>query len=186
MNHSDNIHRLFDGELSEEEKSILEEAMAADPSLLEDLKSVETMAALHADSIPEPKDELFIEREFLEIQKQIQTSPKSETESQRQLHATADSIPEAAPSKANIITFPSSNWLKGSIAVAAALAITVTGAWLWNQDPSMSSTTPDAATVAFVETDIDGASSMIYMDEQSGWTFVWVDEPLDQSAEIAG
>ena len=71
MNKSENIHRLFDGELSEEEQTLLEEAMAADPELAGELASIQSMAALHAESMPTPKDEFFIENEFLEIQKKF-------------------------------------------------------------------------------------------------------------------
>ena len=71
MKHSDNIHRLFDGELSEEECKILEEAMAVEPSLAKEFDSIKSFADLHRDSIPLPKDEVFIEREFQEIQNQL-------------------------------------------------------------------------------------------------------------------
>ena len=186
MNQSDNIHRLFDGELSDEEKTILAEAMAADPSLVEDFNSIESMAALHLESIPEPKDDIFIEREFLEIQKRIQSSIDISTAPEFVGHVTPEPASEPEKTTSNVIRFPGANWLKSAMAIAAALAITATGVWFWNQDNAVSTTSPNAPTVAFVETDIDGASSMIYMDEQSGWTFVWVDEPIDDTNEVAG
>lgn len=35
---------------------------------------------------------------------------------------------------------------------------------------------PVGTTVEFVETEIPGASPMVYMDQESGWTVVWVVE----------
>lgn len=183
MNKSENIHRLFDGELSEDEQKLLEEAMSADSELAGELASIQSMAALHAETMPAPKDEVFIENEFLEIQKRIQSSDNVASHE----NVTTQSAPTPDASNDKVVFFPGSKWLRGTLAIAAALTITVAGTWLLNQNESGNSTTaPDAGTVAFVETDIDGASSMIYMDEQSGWTFVWVDEPLDDPEEIAG
>ncbi len=172
MKHSENIHRLFDGELSEEESKILQEAMAVEPSLAKEFDSIKSLADLHRDSIPLPKDELFIEREFQGIQNLI-------------LEESEGTAPGNSSRKASkVVAFPGSNWLRTTMAVAAAVALTVTGAWFFNQQNTGNSNMNDP-NVAFVETDIDGASSMIFMDEQSGWTFVWVDEPTI-STEVAG
>jgi len=172
MKPSDNMHRLFDGELSEEESRLLREAMEVDPDLSEEWDRLEAFGALHRDSIPAPKDETFVENAFLEIQNHLQ--PRQS--------ATPASPLRSETSK--VVFFPGSNWFKGVVAMAAVITLTLTGTWIWNLSNPPFSSSPDNS-IAFVETDIAGASSMIFMDEQSGWTFVWVDEPLKNS-EAAG
>lgn len=158
------LNKYFDGELSAEEASILKEALSSDPELEKQLAELQEHAELHNDSIPEPKDELFIEREFQAIQQQLESGQQA--------------------SEKKVVFFPG-NWLRSSLATAAALLLTVAGIWGWNNYKSTGST-DFTSTMAMVETDISGASSMIYTDEQSGWTFVWIDEPENSENEIAG
>jgi len=172
MKQLENIHRLFDGELSADEKRILEEVLAADPELGEELKSLEMFAELHRSSIPEPKDEVFIEKSFLEIQRQL--TPRSSALSK-------STNPSEKKEASKVVMFPGSRWVFSITALAAALAVTVTGAWMWKSAEVEKKFSQDTA-VKFVETDIVDASSMIFMDEQSGWTFVWVDEPSNTTS----
>ena len=103
MKTSENIHRLFDGELSAEEQKLLEEAMGENPDLLEELDSIKSNAALHRDSMPFDKDADFIESEFQEIQQRIGNLEDAE-ESPFQPKRTTDG--------SKVVMFPGSNWLK--------------------------------------------------------------------------
>lgn len=163
MNKKEQLNQYFDGELTDEEKAVLLESIECDAELGKHLTGLKELSNLHVESFPEEKDEFFIEREFQEIQKQLE--PKTDTHR-------------------NILPFHS-GWLINVVGIAAAAVITVSGFWLWNR--SAQNAYSYTSNVAFVETDIVGASSMIYMDEQSGWTLVWLDVPEDSTAEdIAG
>lgn len=80
----------------------------------------------------------------------------------------------------NIIRFPWF-WIGGFAAMAAAVALSI-GVWI--QDAGNNTAGDEAfaysdsdASISFVETGIPGASSMMYVDEPSGWTIVWVTDP---------
>jgi hypothetical protein len=153
MNREQQIQLFLDDELPEKEHAAFVAAMEQDDSLANEVAEFASMAELHATSAPEPKDTLFIEKELTAIKSQI--------------HEQAQEADE------KIITFPT-RWLAYSVGVAAALALTWT---LWvKQGTNLYSPTPSMSSVEFVETDIEGASTTVYTDEQSGWTFVWMDE----------
>ena len=154
MNDKEQLNRYFDGDLTAEELAILEEALEENADLKDQLSEIQDFANLHRESMPEEKDEFFIEQQFREIQQQLE--------------------PETAR-RSNVIPFPT-RWFFNTVGIAAALLLTVTGIWMWNRS-TRDSWDNSAADVAFVDTDIDGASSMVYVDEQSGWTFVWLDVP---------
>lgn len=76
-------------------------------------------------------------------------------------------------------------WVGGLAAMAAAVALSL-GVWI--QDAGTEQVGGEVlagyesdASISFVETDIPGASSMMYVDESSGWTIVWVTDPDPQS-----
>ena len=76
----------------------------------------------------------------------------------------------------NLLTFPM--WLKG-IGIAAALVITASLVWIAGPQSDSEVTERYAASesvVEFVETEIPDASPIVYTDERSGWTVVWVTE----------
>ena len=162
MNPEEQLNRYFDGELTEEESSILKDALQQDAGLREQLADIEEMANLHRESSPEAKDTFFIEQQFQEIQRQLEPEPKP---------------------RENLITFPG-RWLISTVGIAAAVLFTVTGLLLWNHTGKEAYN--DLANVDFVETDIEGANPMVYVDEQSGWTFVWLDVPENTIDEVAG
>ena len=164
MNDKEQLNRYFDGELTAEELSILEGALRDNADLKDQLSEIQDLANLHRESVPEEKDEFFIEQQFREIQQQLE--------------------PETVR-RSNVIPFPA-RWLVNTVGVAAVLLLTVTGIWMWNHSNN-DSWADSTADVAIVDTDIDGASSMIYVDEQSGWTFVWLDVPENSdNGDLAG
>lgn len=165
MNKKEQLNQYFDGELSAQESSMIKGAMELDPELAKHSSKLKEMAELHLESIPEAKNDFFIEQEFLEIQNQL----NAESEQPKKL-----------------LPFPG-HWMIQAVGIAAAMVITVTGVWMWNQNKLVDSNFQLNTAIAFVETDIDGASSMIYMDEQSGWTYVWVEESeIGSTEELAG
>lgn len=171
MNPNESLNLLFDGVLPEQEADRLRAEIADDPELAAALESIESMAEFHRNSMPADKGAAFIEAEWNGIQSQL--SPRK-----------AAPPPSDNSEGRKLLGFPQPTWLRSTIAIAAALTLTITGLWVWT------STSEDGdrnaiGQVAFVQTDIDGASSMIFMDEQSGWTFVWIDEPL-HAAGAAG
>jgi anti-sigma factor RsiW len=162
----DNLQSLFDGELPEKEALELQAALQDDPALAEALASLASMEALHRDTMPAPKDADFIEQEFQSILAHLHD---------RSGLAANPVHSDSSHSPSKLLPFHLPNWLMGSIAAAAALAITVAGVIHWQGNQAQGPA--EISQVAFVHSDIEGASSMIFMDESSGWTFVWVDVP---------
>ncbi len=94
--------------------------------------------------------------------------------------------PDSADEK--VVRFPWV-WMGGVAAMAAAVALSL-GVWI--HDAGKPSTGVDAfaefdsdSSISFVETDIPGASSMVYVDESSGWTIVWVTDPHQASVSTS-
>ncbi|MEQ9824771.1 MAG: hypothetical protein ABQ298_10340 [Puniceicoccaceae bacterium] len=177
MKPSDLLNRFHDQALSEEEIMRLEAMIDQDSELAEALASLQFHTELHRESMPDPKDADFIQAEWNAIQSQLPSRRIEENTASAQKDRTSDA-------GRSLIPFLSIPWLSGTLAAAAALAVAVTGIWMWSNS-SADSLAPSQGQIDFVQTDIDGASSMIFMDEQSGWTFVWIDEPLNAS-EAAG
>jgi hypothetical protein len=91
----------------------------------------------------------------------------------------------AKKTPASVIAFPSwkTAWISG-LAAAAVLLFTFAGLNRWSSSPMSEEDWGDAGmrSVAFVHSDIAGASSMVIADTTSEWTIIWVDEPERQSA----
>ena len=152
------LSRFLDGELSERERIALESALESDPEMAGRLEDLENALRVHKTLIPEPKDDAFINAELGMIHERIR----------------AEKNPER-----KMVEFPRLNPGIASLAAAAAVVIGVAGLWIWNANVQSSPTGAfeNDPFIAQVETDIAGASSMVYVDDQSGWTIVWVDEP---------
>lgn len=59
------------------------------------------------------------------------------------------------------------------LAAAAVLALAI----LFVPGGPGSEPSPFSSSIEFVETDLPGASTVVYLDDESGWTIVWVVEP---------
>jgi len=162
------LQLYFDGELSEQEHASIEQALLNDPDLAEKLAQLTEQSELHLASFPESKGQAFIEDEIVAVFRQIDEEDESVQTGEDQ----------------KIVSFPS--WLRSSntwMSVAAALLLSLSGIWAWMQFTPTPGATSEIrknttdSQVAFVDTDIAGASSTIFQDEDSGWTIVWVDEP---------
>lgn len=72
-------------------------------------------------------------------------------------------------------------------AAAAALALCgVLGLWWRARGPNVAVAHAPAAEVEWVETDLPGASTMVYEDGQSGWLVIWVVEYREREGDHAG
>jgi hypothetical protein len=56
----------------------------------------------------------------------------------------------------------------------AAAAIGLLGLVLWSSFPGRDPT-PSPQPVVMVETDFEDSTPIVYLDEESGWTIVWVE-----------
>ena len=63
----------------------------------------------------------------------------------------------------------------GVMIVAVLLGMSAFGLWRLRQPgPETAQADERSVEVEFVETDVPGASPMVYQDEESGWTVIWV------------
>ena len=65
------------------------------------------------------------------------------------------------------------SWAGAALAGALVLFV-VMGRWSPAPTRMMAKAAPRDVEVEYVETDLPGASPMVYQDEESGWTIVWV------------
>jgi anti-sigma factor RsiW len=160
MKPEEQIHRFFDDALSEEERSVMEQMIADDPSLAQTLAMLQTQQQLHQESMPTAKDHAFIEAQLSEIWA---------------------GIPKGAPLQmaptSSLWSRVRASWLTRPLLATAAAVFVLASAIVWKSSDDISSPSTMIASVGFVHSDIPGASSMIFADTHSDWTIVWVDEP---------
>lgn len=86
--------------------------------------------------------------------------------------------PETTP-RDNLLPFPSI--IRWASAIAAVIAVSF-GIRFVLQEPALE-TYAFQNEVEFVESDIPDSSTAIYVDDESGWTIVWVFESQDLDEE---
>jgi len=161
------LSRWMDGELDSRGAERLDPHVDSDDLLKETRDAwAEIGSALRMDAGPLP-DASTVEADWLALEALL--PPRQQLKS---LPASAD---------VKIVRFP---WVcvGGFAAMAAAVTLSLS---VWMHDAGNSTAGQDAfagfdsdPSISFVETDIPGASSMMYVDESSGWTIVWVTDPL--------
>lgn len=68
---------------------------------------------------------------------------------------------------------------------AAAILLFAAISWFsYNTLQPPTQNTHPAEEYLLVETELEGASSIVYVDEESGWTVVWVNEPETDTPHI--
>lgn len=147
------MSRLMDGELSKDDADRLHQYLETNPGAIGWMESSQVMAESTGTSEP--------------------TDSQSAWENIRQA-INQDSQHEEKSS--NLIRFPSFFQILG---VAAAIALV--GSIVWTNLPSSQPEitqryAASQSVVEFVDTDIPDASPVVYTDEISGWTVVWVAE----------
>lgn len=161
----ENLSRWMDGELNTHETEMLESRIDLDAFLKNNRDvwmEIRSNLRMDAGELPKPA---MVAADWAELESMLPTR-RSWKNSRSMDH--------------KLIHFPWV-WVGGFAAMAATVAISI-GVWVHDTKPA-----PDLGnafadldsemSVSFVETDIPGASSMVYVDESSGWTIVWVTDP---------
>lgn len=153
------ISRALDGEISSDEAALLQAYLDEHPEAENLKQSWEAIGAhLREESVPCPD----VGEAWADIEKRISSEPS-----------------QAVEASETIVSFPF--WLKPLVGLAA---VGVLGFSLLHYlSPPSSIEEADvvadygdiSSTVEFVDTDIEGASPIVYVDED--WTIVWIIEP---------
>ena len=160
------MSRLLDGELSPREADSLHLYLERNPETMDWMESYD----LIEDATTDPS-----RRDF-----QIDTA--SAWESIRRGISNEQENPDDS---SNLVFFPILFKVAG---IAAVLAMVATLLWFNLPNDVEQMTERYAASesvVEFVDTDIPDASPIVYTDEQSGWTVVWVTE-MDPISDETG
>lgn len=157
------MSRLMDGELSPEDADRLHDYLEDHPEAIDWMESSQVLSE--------------------SIKSTVETDSRSAWENIRD--AIGEDRENETPPPANTIRFPSLFRMLG-----AAAAVVLVGSLIWNHlNRSETEITERYAAsqsiVEFVDTDIPDASPVVYTDEISGWTVVWVAE-MDPIADERG
>lgn len=150
------LEAWFDGELTESEATRIEAQLASDPELKAHL---ETLKATRRAMAGTPDAPLDVEAAWSAVEERLE---------------------QPAPSDSRkVISFPR--------IVATMAAILVLGMAVWMPMRKMGGPAEnqeglaDESVVQMVETDLENATSIVYLDQPSGWTVVWVMEEESES-----
>lgn len=155
MKDSDSLlMRYLDGECPPEERSAVDQRLRDDPAAADELALLSRQREPFA-ALPPVLSELEIESDWNRVKATILT----------------EEAPEDTGRTINWMAW-SKYWTWGAAAAVFALASVIF--FLPHQEVSASPA--DYNIVDTVETDIEGATPIIFVDKQSGWSVVWVDE----------
>lgn len=160
------MSRLLDGELSPQEANLLQLYLERNPEAIDWMESCDLVENAIAD----------------QSSRNFQIDTASAWESIRNEISKETENPDDTP---NLVLFPILFKVAG---LAAALALVATLLWFNLPNDGEQMTERYAASesvVEFVDTDIPDASPIVYTDEQSGWTVVWVTE-MDPISDETG
>lgn len=151
------LSRSLDGELSPAEQARLERLLAEDAGLRQREQDWRALGdRLRAEPVPPPPTP---EAAWMDVQRAIRLSKDDAVES----------------------TSPVFGWRLRGLAVMLLLVMAGLGWWAYQSGRPLPAVAPVTARadgksveVEFVETDIPGASPMVYEDSETGWTVVWV------------
>jgi ferric-dicitrate binding protein FerR (iron transport regulator) len=150
------LNAWFDGELNPAERQAIESLIATNPearAYVEELK--ETRAALQGAHTASSQPT----PEWSQFQKRLE---------------------QAGRHPAKVLTFP-----RAILTTAAIMVLGIAFWWPLRQAGVRENVTTGEGLVErveFVETDLEGATPVVYLDEPSGWTVVWVVEPLEEES----
>lgn len=154
----------MDGEISPKEASKLQDYLESHPDAMDWMESADRSRT----AAFENKDSVDTNSIWESVKKEID-SKASENDSSR---------------SGKLIPFPA---LSRVLAAAAAIALVAVVSWFGlKSDPNAGvALASNESIVEFVDTEIPDASPIVYTDEESGWTVVWVAK-LDPAPEDAG
>lgn len=153
------MSQLLDGELSPADAALLDSYLAKHPDAQDWMES-------------------------LDLVREAQSVPQSTIDSSASISSIQNAIAqEETPrkSRGNLLSFPA---LMRPMAAAAAIAVVGAISWIGLNSETTAAFEPNV--VEFVATDIPGASTYIYPDEETGWTVVWVDSDPNAKASKKG
>ncbi|WP_309398268.1 hypothetical protein [Cerasicoccus maritimus] len=146
------LMRFYDGECSPAEEDAAGRLIREEP---EAMPWLDALAAQQErfENLPPVLSELAIEQDWQSLKEQL-----------------APTATPSQPKKSNLV------WPRfWTASAAAAIILFAAIAFLLpGNDATAQAVTPNI--VDSVETDIEGATPIIYVDQESGWSVVWVDE----------
>ncbi len=158
------MSQLMDGELTAIDANRLQEYLETHPEGMDWMESADRARV----AVFEKKDTADTDAIWQGVEEQIETGTSSSEDSKDN----------------TIAIFP---YIYKTLAAAAAIGIVATASWLGltNRSSSEETFASNDSVVEFVDTEIPDASPMVYTDEESGWTVVWVAK-IDPLSEDAG
>ena len=160
------MSRLLDGELSPEEADSLNQYLEKHQEAIDWMESCNLIEGSAAD-----KDRANVQVDAASIWQSVHREISEKTED--------------PDNSSNLVFFP---LLFKTAGIAAAIALVATLLWLNLPKDGEQMTERYAASesvIEFVDTEIPDASPVVYTDEQSGWTVVWVTE-MDPISDETG
>ena len=133
----------------------------------------------HLESCPACRNRAQTWRNFGQFMRQdeISAPPPAEAawrEIRREIQSGESPRAEEIPGK----TATASPWFwRAPAAMAALLALSLGLYFVLPSSKENATAYADATVVEFMETEIPGAGTLVYVDEDSGWTILWVVEP---------
>lgn len=157
------LERVFDGEATDDEVAQAGALREHDPEAAEHWRRLAESRRAVKDSVAGETDRIDVEEAWRQVRSQLH----------------AETAPEGP--RGTVVPFP--GWATGAVAAAAVIVL---GMLLWPvisspTAPDGAAYTGDANAVSFVETEIPDASTIVYVDEVSGWSVVWVTPPDGES-----
>ncbi|MGJ8641491.1 MAG: anti-sigma factor family protein [Opitutaceae bacterium] len=123
----------------------------------------------------EAREELEKLKSLQQAVRSIEVSSPPVDEQWRALGLDPESAPQ--PSAKRVVAFPVWSGALAAIFIAAAV--------FWFSTKGIQSRSPIELSVAesvdLVESDFTASSPIVYLDDQSGWIVVWVDEIVDDA-----
>lgn len=145
------LEAWFDGELTQEEATRIEAQLESDPELQAHLESLKA-ARKAMDAMP--PSSVDVDAAWSAVEERLDQPVRDNTR--------------------KVVSFPR--------VLATMAAILVIGMSLWIPMRNMGGSADnfeglaDESVVQMVETDLENATSIVYLDQPSGWTVVWVME----------
>lgn len=154
----------MDGEISPKEASKLQDYLESHPEAMDWMESADRSRT----TVFEYKDSVDTDSILESVKKEIGSNASEDNSSQ----------------SGKLIPFPA---FSRALAAAAAIALVAVVSWFGlKSDPNAEGAfASNESIVEFVDTEIPDASPIVYTDEESGWTVVWVAK-LDPVSEEAG
>lgn len=149
------LMRYHDGECTDEERERVQARLLEDPQAARELSQYSDIQQAWG-ALPPALSDSKVAHDWDTLKKKL----------------LADELPGEDARKIHPLAW-TQYWTWGAVAAVFALASVV---FLFPRSDMPASGSGSHNSVEVVETDLDGAMPIIFVDKQSGWTVVWVDE----------